>query len=194
MPRTRRLASLDQDSANALLAAKIQRNELVHFETNGKGQTAEDVLQPLVDAGLVSLGRPFMRAAVADLTAEGVEAAASVTPAMLTGAQNSPAARAQAAMWLFLLLNGHTPGSYGSTHPFGERGEIAHVLTCGLDLTRSSSVSDDTWSSWGGTFSSDNRHVGISGEASCRCGQVMRHSVKHEVESIADLLAQTLAL
>lgn len=185
----------DSSPRHALLLAKMARHSYVDwrlFEHDRFSVSVEDVLLPLMEADLVTItGETWGNTAEVGLTDAGRALAATASPEMLCGPQATGADRAGAALWLWLLINGATLGPYGSD-AYGDHGEIAHLLGCGLDLAASSPVRDDAWEVWAGTFHEPERTVGVSGRATCSCGAVAQVSVHHEVASVTALVRQVL--
>ena len=139
----------------------------------------DEALVGLADAGLIILGETHNSvSSFATLTETGTALAATARATMLTTTATDGGGRANAALWLWLVVNGSEQGSYGDDYPYGRRGQIAHLLLCGLDLDKSGGVKDDS--------------LTVSGRAVCTCGQV-QVQIKAQVESITALISQVLA-
>jgi hypothetical protein len=158
----------------------------------------DDLVLPLVEVGLVELAGSDSDGEYVTLTAAGSEALAALVPEDLcwlpVGIEWSPSRRAGAALWLWLVVRGGVRGGYSATgtNRYDDNGEIMHLLACGLDLSCSTAVRDDSWSTFTGTFADDGQARGVGGQATCRCGEVEDLRLLAEVESVTELLRQVL--
>lgn len=174
----------------AILTAKLARMSIVDRQEAGEAELS-DALDALVSGGYAEKEATFGGHRFS-LTETGRAAAAQGHVAdAVRESPNSPESRAKAALWYWLLINGYLPGYHGHRAYYGP---IGHLLLCGLDLNRSAAVDDDEWETWAGTFTSPARNVGVSGRATCRCGQISGLTIFAEVESIVALLSETLSI
>lgn len=68
-----------------------------------------------------------------------------------------------------------------------------HVLSCGVDLAKSSVVQETDWTRWGGSFADDEFIQGLKVEVTCRCGQQQRRGFRLERTSTAELINGLMA-
>jgi hypothetical protein len=182
----------NQTGLTGLLLLKMEKQPDLHwYDTDVR--SVEDVVIPLADAGLIEIGESYHGVVSVELSAAGKLLAHAARTESLTTSTSSED-RAAAALWRWLLVNGVEGGSYGSEYPWGRSGEVTHILTCGLDLKRSSPVKDDVWTEWDGTFGSgDDRRTGVSGKAVCLCSKRVEVNLHTEVESLTAFLTDVLA-
>ena len=96
------------------------------------------------------------------------------------------------ALWEWLLLNGGVSTYYSGI--VGMSADAWHLLACGIDLSRSTPVRDDTWYTFAGTFADyDDKETGVSAHATCVCGNVESLVLVAQVESVTELLRQVLS-
>jgi hypothetical protein len=177
----------------ALLLAKIERYPDMMFWDSHE-RHVDDVVLPLMVAGLVDVPTSWRDSANVLLTEAGKALLPRATPEALCGPQPTGRDRAAAALWLWLLLNGTQANRYGDSYPYGRGGEVVHLLSCGLDLSASTPVKDDTWVEDAGSFADGDRVTGVSGSATCRCGAVKRFDMVHEITSVTALVWAILDL
>lgn len=195
------LLTQDPSLGQSLLLKKIQEHALLSWQNPDRwgrrpaeSFSVDDAVLPLDEAGLVTIGGTSFGATHITVTTAGRELAETATPETLCGPLADSEQRAEAALWLWLLLNGGINGEYGSVSHYGEEGEIAHLMLCGLDMKKSSQVRDDTWGVWQGTFADDRRETGVSGYAYCRCDVVEGLTVVHKVESVTALIRAAIGM
>jgi hypothetical protein len=112
-----------------------------------------------------------------EINEHGLQHARTVTYADLAGENSQSPFN---ALWMLLLLKGgeHRYYSGETIDPLGSQGQMLHLTSCGLDPLKSSIPTDDHWSYFGGTFVEDDEQSGISGHASCRCGDIEDYTVR----------------
>lgn len=125
-----------------------------------------------------------------DITDRGSDARSGLALDLLVVFPGASTSSGDVALWVWLLLHGGVVPQYGISPELST--EVLHLLVCGLDLARSDSVRDDVWYIWGGSFADDERRAGVSGSATCRCGEVSELQLVAEVSSVTKLLRQML--
>lgn len=147
-------------------------------------------LLQLCDEGLVvekDLGLGWVGFTVTD---RGTAWRSGLVLSLLVASPGVSASSGDVALWVWLLLHGGEVPQYASKPELTT--EVLHLLVCGLDLADSSSVRDDVWDVWGGTFADAEHRAGVSGQATCRCGRIVDLHLVAEVASVTELLRQIL--
>lgn len=179
-------------SGPLLLLARLGREQYLNLHlADEAGSPVDEALTTALEA-LTDLDYVRADSGCYALTDEGSEAVEDATRrrCLLDGAEGDTSS-GDRALWTWLLLHGGDLGPYDTTVEM--TAPCWHLLACGLDLTRSGSVQDDTWTIWGGTFGDNDRETGVSGSATCRCGSVRNLQLLATVPSVTDLLRQVLA-
>lgn len=180
---------------NPLVLAKMGRNI---WQMGQREQGIETLAIRAMDAGVLDArtenhyGYPEE---VFTLTDEGLALARTATPLEVLGSDvvhtND---NAFVALWYLLLLKGDgDEENYYSREPFGKNLEIFHLLSCGLDASRSSTPTDTQWEEFAGTFVDSDIVHGLKGYATCRCGEVDDYLVQMKYDGgVAHMLNMAL--
>lgn len=97
------------------------------------------------------------------LTPKGKELLATSSPSDIGGPDDT-----WDRLWAYLLAHGGVSCGYATMRPDA----VVHLAECGLDTAASTTPGDDNWTEFAGTFAEDDRHSGLSGRGTCRCGLV----------------------
>jgi len=180
--------------------AKLQRSVdrysgYLVVETGALDDVATADLLALMDASLVrdtgeNVGSGY---SVLQMTEYG-DRVLREDPHAIAGALASSSSRSSGdlALWEWLLLNGGVSTYYSGI--VGMSADAWHLLSCGVDISRSLPVRDDTWYTFAGTFADhDDKETGVSAHATCVCGKVKDLKLVAQVESVTELLRQVLS-
>ena len=101
--------------------------------------------------------------------------------------------RAKGHLWMHLAMKGKTAewyDSYSRYEPYDwfPTEKLLHMLICGLDFEKSSTPTISGWESFAGTFDEAEKHNGLVGSATCRCGEAENEEVVLTDETFETLI------